>query len=420
MIRHVVQATLILVAAGLAPVALGAQAVTGVVANVNNAERITGAEVLLFTTDSVLDAAAFSGENGEFFIEASQAGTYSLEIRHLGFKGRSATLVLQTGKVIEVRVNLAPEATELEGITVYGQTAETSEQREFLSRRHLPWNYSFDMAQIEQMHAANVYDVVRFGMPGGEARCYTVYLDGRPNVTGTGFNREFDSIPIGWVYGIEVYRTYLDIPQKYRDPFADPQMRCGGLLIWSTVAPGAGLPAVWAFGFGVSPALERGVLDISWRRGLPNRYVTSVRLRVGDYDPYELLGRDRATEMGYESDTRPGHVSGYIGRQGPAVLLPWKRHLFTRIAGGATFYGGQRGETTVDADTLVALRADIAPYFGLGGEVALGFRLPSGKVRPWLEARTGTEYLTRTGFRWLNPVFTVGIEIGRMAVAPGS
>ena len=389
---------------------LGAQAVTGVVANVRNAERITGAEVLLFTTDGVLDTTVFSGDDGEFFIEASEAGTYSLEIRHVGFKEHAATVALQAGKLIEVWVELAPEATELEGRTVYGQTAETPGQREFLSRRYVPWNYSFDMDQIEQLHAINVLDVAHLGIPGGRTLCYTIYLDGYPNVTGTGVNRDYHKIPIGWVYGIEIYRFYQDIPQSYRDPLRDPGMRCGAILIWSTVAPGTGLEAVWAFGFGVSPGLERGAVDASWRRGLSDRYVTTVRLRVGRYDPYDLLGRDRAAELGYDRETRPAHVSGYIGRQGPAVLLPWKRHLFTRIAGGATFYGGQRGKTAVEADTVV-VRADVDPYVGLGAEVALGFRLPTGKIRPWLEVRTGTEYLMRTGLRWLLPVFTAGIEI---------
>ncbi len=43
--------------------------------------------------------------------------------------------------------------------------------------------------------------------------------------------------PFDWVYAIEVYRSYLDLPLKYRDPEGD--RRCGGILIWSSM--------VWGF-----------------------------------------------------------------------------------------------------------------------------------------------------------------------------
>ena len=412
-------AWLLLFVTALLPSTIHTQAVTGVVANVNTLERLVGAEILLFSMDSVLHAAAFSGQNGEFFIEATEAGAYTMEVCHTGYKGRGVTIVLQTGKVIEVRVNLASEATELEGVTVYGQTAETPEQREFLSRRHLPWNFSFDMEDIERLHAASVMDVVSLGAPIGQARCYTVYLDGRPNVTGVGVNLGYLDIPIGWVYGVEVYRTYMDIPLKYRDNFIDPKMECGGILIWSTVAPGAGLPSIWAIGLGASVNLERGVLDVAWRRGISNRYVTSVRLRVGQYNPAKLLGSENAVEQGFESETRPGYVSALIGRQGPA---PWlgRESVYTRLSLGMSVYGGQIGEAAIEGDTLLTIRESVDAFVGLGGELAIGVRMPRGKVRPWLEVRTGTEYVTRTGFRWLVPVVTIGVELGGTGLVPAT
>jgi hypothetical protein len=88
------------------------------------------------------------------------------------------------------------------------------------------------------------------------------------------------------------------------------------------------------------------------------------------------------------------------------------------VSAGASVYGGQKGETVVDADTLLTLREDVSPYFGLGAEIAVGFRIPSGKVRPWLEVRTGTEYLTLSEFRWLVPLATIGIEIGGIGPRP--
>ena len=403
----------------LLPSTIHTQAVTGVVANVNTSERLVGAEILLFSMDDVLHAAAFSGQNGEFFVEATEAGTYTMEVRHTGYKGRSAVIVLQTGKVVEVRVNLASEATALDGVTIYGQTAETPEQREFLSRRHLPWNYSFDMEEIERLRAANVMDVAYLGVPDGRMLCYTIYLDGRPNVTGTGLNLEYTDIPIGWVYGVEIYRTYLDVPLEYRDALIDPMMRCGAILIWSTVAPGAGLPSIWAIGLGASVNIERGVLDVAWRRAIPNRYVTSVRLRVGEYNPAKLLGSENDLLNAFEPDQRPPYISALIGRQGRA---PWlgRESIYTRLSLGVSVYGGQSGEESVEGDTLPGVRLSVDPFVGFGGELAIGIRMPQGKVRPWLEVRTGTEYLTRTGFRWLVPVVTIGVELGKTGFAPAT
>ena len=395
------------------PPVLSAQAVTGIVANVSNSDRITGAEIRLLDTDSVLHAATYSGENGEFFIEASEVGAYVMEIRQVGFKGRSVTIVLQSNRVIEVRVNLAPAATEIEGITVYGQTAETPEQREFLSRRHLPWAYSFDREEIEQLRPDNIQRVVELGVPGGQMLwpCLIVYLDGRPSHRLTGGSMEYEQwYPLRWVYGIEVYRTYYDIPFKYREPGGGG---CGALLIWSTTPASTGAPSIWSIGAGATFTFDRTAIEVGWRTSDPTRYVWSVRGRVGTYSPYDLLGATHASDAGYAEDARPLYLSAYIGKQGPLPFVPWKESVYARIAAGATIYGPQWEVTEPSGDSIVVVRPSVGSRPGAGAELGIGWRLPKGKVRPWIEVRTGAEFIGPGGLRWMVPVVTIGLEFGR-------
>ncbi|MFQ5705225.1 MAG: hypothetical protein ACE5HT_14545 [Gemmatimonadales bacterium] len=138
-----------------------------------------------------------------------------------------AMFLTEGDQTIDIRVNLAPQVTLLDPVTIFGQTAETPGQREFLSRRNLKWGYSFSRTEIEQLRAGTVTDVLRLETPLVISRCMDVYLDGsQSKIFG-------DSIPLDWVYGIEVYPGHYDIPLEYRNP--DPKRhKCGAVLLWST------------------------------------------------------------------------------------------------------------------------------------------------------------------------------------------
>ncbi|UCD25650.1 MAG: hypothetical protein JSW51_06975, partial [Gemmatimonadota bacterium] len=323
-----------------------------------------------------------------------------------------SNVILQAGDTVEVQVSMVPVATELEPVTVYG-TRLTREQLEFESRRDVPWGYSFGRAEIDSLkYATTVMEVVEQGVPfgvglagsrGGRRGCYAVYLDGRRSETyGSNY-------PLRWLYGMEVYPTYNDIPLKYRDPFYVGH-NCGAILLWSNLTPEViATPTFWTGAVGAAPGIRMWGAEVTWRPGMPHRYVTVARVRVGVYSPYQLLGSEVAFSEGYLEDSRSGYFSVYVGKQGPAPLLPWKDRVYLRIAPGGTVYWGgtrQQGELADTASTVGA----IAPFFGIGGELALGYRIPTGEVRPWIEARTGAEYITRTGFRWLNVALLLGFE----------
>ena len=204
-----------------------AQSIRGVVAVAESDSLLEGATVQLVGSDGTPVAMFLTEKDGAFDLKAPDAGRYLLRVRRIGYKPQYAAIEFGDEQTIDIRVNLAPQVTLLEAVTILGQTAETPGQREFLSRRQLKWGYSFNRTEIEQLHAGTVEWVIKLGAPLVISRCMTVYLDGSPSkIFG-------DKIPLDWVYGIEVYASYFDIPLMYRDPSPEKR-KCGAVLLWST------------------------------------------------------------------------------------------------------------------------------------------------------------------------------------------
>lgn len=414
----------------LAPTHLSGQTMRGAVADLETAMGLGGATILLGDVRGNLVDSAQSDARGEFTL-AADAGTYVLYVRLIGYKPAEAPVELLPDATIDVRVNLVPQAVVLEPLIVLGEQL-TQEQLEFESRRNLQYGFTFDGDSIANLpYAFKVEDVLDQGVPGGSTgRCYHVFLDGRREkpvsfaavefesevpTTGSELQDVLSEYPLGWVYGIEVYVNYYDLPLKYRD--LDPRIdqSCGAVLVWSNVTPQQlGNPQIWSFGGGLSPAGQLWALEIAWRQGQPTKYVTTLRARFGRYSPYDLLGTERADSLEYHPDLRPAFGSLYVGLQGPAPLLPWKAITYFRGALGATYYFGQQGGQVQEGDSLRTVM-QISPFVGIGPELALGARVPSGSIRPWAEFRIGTEYFTNVkSFRLVGPVLTAGIEIGRL------
>lgn len=152
-------------------------------------------------------------------------GDYWLAARLIGYRPANTCIRVPRAGHITVVIPLDPPPVQLDTLFVRG--ALTPGEREFESRRHLKWNFSYDWTQFKAFHAGSVRDVIQFGLPGGMFSCRPlVYLDGTKMRTFT-----IDNLPLDWVYGIETYRTYYDMPVKYRDPFAD--RGCGAVLVWT-------------------------------------------------------------------------------------------------------------------------------------------------------------------------------------------
>jgi hypothetical protein len=392
---------------------LSAQVVAGVVTATETGQPLVGANIMLEGAQGQANVAGRSDAVGKFLIVVRSTGAYYLIVNYIGFKPASSTVLLQAGDTVDVQVSMVPVVTELEPVTVYG-TRLTREQLEFESRKNVSWGYWFDRPAIDSLkYAGTVMDIVEQGVPfgsglaasrGGARQCYAVYLDGRDSDT---FQSEY---PLRWLYGMEVYIKYEDIPIRYRNPFRYGY-NCGAILLWSNLTPEVlATPTYWTGAVGAAPGIREWSAEITWRPGIPERYVTVARVRAGTYSPYKLLGSEIADGEGFLGDVRRVFVSVYVGKQGPAPLLPWKDRLYLRVAPGGTVYWGGTVQR-MEADSTDFNVGRIAPFFGFGGEFALGYRIPTGKIRPWLEARTGAEYITRTGLRWLNVAVVLGLEL---------
>ncbi len=213
----------------LLPSTATAQTIHGVVYLAESDTLIEGATAQLIGPDGIAQRLVVTGRDGAFRIQALGVGRYTLRVRRIGYSPQYVAFTLGGQQAIELRVNLARQVTLLEGVTIFGETAETPEQREFLSRRNLKWGYSFNKKEIEQLHQGTARDVVVMQVPLMRARlrCSLIYLDGRP------LRIDLGEFPLDWAYGIEVYKSYIDIPIKYRD-IARRRRPCGAVLLWST------------------------------------------------------------------------------------------------------------------------------------------------------------------------------------------
>ncbi len=220
----VVAACSVLIA--MTPIVSMAQTVTGVVTKADTTVRLAGVRILSRSSTGKLVTQSRTGLDGGFRITLPAPGIYLLEAHAIGYTPRSVVLQPTSGEQITIRIQMDPLPVELGPVTVY---ALTPREQEFQSRRHLRYNFSYDWTQFANIGAHSVPDVIRFGLPGGGFQpCTTpqVYLDGKPSRT-----FPLEDIPLDWVYGIEMYRSFYDIPLKYRDLLGD--RRCGAILIWT-------------------------------------------------------------------------------------------------------------------------------------------------------------------------------------------
>lgn len=222
------------------------QAIVGVVAEVNTAERIERAAVILVGANGVAYGAVLSDSAGLFEISVPAPGPYVLRAHRAGYNPTESAVIEVPAKArVEVRVNLRRNPTMLEGVTVYGDAPQTPQLREFHRRRALRQGYSFTRADFERLKATWVIDLMP-SIPGyrpagggivreeGRSRSLSlnfrrcppaVYVDGYESKLG--LFELFGGMPLDHVYGVEVFRTWSDTPGEYATS------TCGVILIWT-------------------------------------------------------------------------------------------------------------------------------------------------------------------------------------------
>ncbi len=227
--------------------ALEAQTIRGLVTGGDSAVRLPRAEVVVRTMLGEMVARDTTDMKGDFIVELDRPGVYVLSVRYQGYAPARDSLRLKTNQIVDLMVQLNTSAaalalfaaTPLEPVIVTGVIASSELHREFLERRatrHIGFFANWE--EIQELLRQDEWleprlSAVASKLTQGLSRCMSrhVFLDGRPSTT---FGIDY---PLDWVYAIEVYRSYLDLPLKYRDPEGD--RRCGGVLIWSS--------KVWGF-----------------------------------------------------------------------------------------------------------------------------------------------------------------------------
>lgn len=234
----------------------GAVVVLGSVKDLTAQVPIPQAHVRLFrppADDSVfteLAAETVSEADGSFGTAGLSVGNYRIEVRALGFQTLDREMRVDGASPMEVEVQMAPDAVELEAIIVVSRRSQILESNGFYNRRAQGLGSTFTRAEIEATGYRRVTDVIRnargltlrrispetveaalepvshphvFMRAGGSACRPDVVLDG----VNLGSDLAIDDLVSATdLEAIEVHRT-TSIPLQFR------QNHCGAVVLWT-------------------------------------------------------------------------------------------------------------------------------------------------------------------------------------------
>ena len=208
---------------------LAAQGVRGKVAEIDIAEPLVGASVLLLGVDGEVHTITLTDSVGNFELRAPTAGWYLIRAHHFGHQSAAIEMQLQEGLVIEIRINLRPlsVATALDPVIVTAESRQVRGQREFLSRFDIVRGKKVKQEELIQSASGDLGTYLSWWAGFWTRGCRDYFLDGS---RAGGWVLDY---PLDWVFGIEIYRVQHDAPMRYRDP--NPGRRnCSVILIWGT------------------------------------------------------------------------------------------------------------------------------------------------------------------------------------------
>ena len=202
-----------------------------------HARVFQAAEVKILSTNVKVT----TGPNGRFRILRIPAGSYSLDLRHLGYAPTSTALRVVEGDTLRMSFALARLANPLDTVVVEGKRL-SPRMVEFEDRRKFGFGQFMTREQIEARNKSFTADLVRtfqsvkvvsprafqqvaVNIRGGCA--FTVFVDGvrlHPPVN-------LDDLPLPHdLAGIEVYSGAATIPLQYKTTGGS---FCGVILFWT-------------------------------------------------------------------------------------------------------------------------------------------------------------------------------------------
>ena len=233
---------------GLLPVGAAAQTVRGRVLDDATGTPLSGARISLHDAQSAEAAGSVSNEAGLFELRGPAAGTYRIQVGHLGHSDyASVGFHLSDEEFIDIEIRMGIEAIPLEPLVVLARRLPASGRlARFEQRMNDParaGGYFISQEEIERRVVSTPSRLVLrvpgtavAPIPGPFDRsmitlrrgCQArLFVDGVPLPPQQSIDDLLDTQSIG---GVEVYPSPLTVPIAYQD--ATPPL-CGVVLFWT-------------------------------------------------------------------------------------------------------------------------------------------------------------------------------------------
>ena len=243
--------------------------ITGEVVDISSGRVVPSAEIHLipFGADAPSHQAVSAG-NGRFRLQAVPAGDYSLSLSALGFRDLAEDIQVGTQGPVDVRIEIVPEALELDPIIVTAMARGYLHQTGFYDRRRTGIGTFFEREEFLRRASFRVSDVFR-SIPGarvaeggfGSVAQVTfrggcrpdLYVDGVRTVPGTSVD---EILAVHDVEALEVYRGTASIPAQYA------RGGCAAIVVWTREPGGGDRPFSWRR-LGVAAGFVLGALFLT-------------------------------------------------------------------------------------------------------------------------------------------------------------
>jgi hypothetical protein len=204
--------------------------------------RLPVDDATVFLRDVEARTLSYTNEHGYFTLGAHPWGIYTIEVSHLAYGRRTASVRVQGDMTEALEIEVSQTPIELEELVVKASsTLRTWDLDGLVRRMDAGWGFFVTRDRIEQQPAARLMDFVR-DVPGvriyhagvatwmtvrGEPCSPQIYVDGMQWTFELEFAlREFLADELE---AVEVYRGWLEIPSEFRR-VSDP---CAVIAIWT-------------------------------------------------------------------------------------------------------------------------------------------------------------------------------------------
>ncbi|GJG84907.1 hypothetical protein tb265_00880 [Gemmatimonadetes bacterium T265] len=219
-------------------VARGRARLTGVV-RTPDGRPVNGATVLVYGTE----ATGKTSENGTFALSGLPAGTYSAEVRAIGYAPKRVAVNLSTARAAAVTIPLDRRVQQIQGVVVRAErTKLEKDYTGFLDRMKHGMGHYITEDQLTMRQAIQFTDVLRT-TPGlqvvpngsmgysllGRGNCTPdIYVDGMAIIDGASSINEL--VNPNDVSGVEIYNGGATVPVQFQSGSGGS---CGAVVVWS-------------------------------------------------------------------------------------------------------------------------------------------------------------------------------------------